>query len=103
AAEPVYVDVSWVSDYRIDPFGLPAAEKIGVLHEYSGPLLAADGVDHVSAHLHATKEQTFYADTFGSSITQQRVRVHPTVEAVSVDPAAGSFESMRSLAKPPAR
>ena len=74
APEPVYSDVSWVSDYRIDPFDVGVADKIAVLGEYSGRLLAADGVDHVSAGLHAVKEQTFYADTFGSSITQQRVR-----------------------------
>ena len=100
APEPVYADVSWVSDYRIDPFTIPAADKIGVLDEYSGRLLAADGVDHVSASLHAVKEQTFYADTFGSSITQQRVRVQPTLEAVAVDAAAGAFETMRTLAPP---
>ena len=104
APEPVYRDVSWVSDYRIDPFdGRPRADKIAVLDEYSGRLLAADGVDHVSAGLHAVKEQTFYADTFGSSITQQRVRVLPTLEAVTVDAAAGTFETMRTLAPPTAR
>ena len=53
--------------------------------------------------LHAVKEQTFYADTFGSSITQQRVRVQPTLEAVTVDAAAGTFETMRTLAPPTAR
>ncbi len=103
APEPVYSDVSWVSDYRIDPFTIPAADKIGLLAEYSGRLLAADGVDHVSASLHAVKEQTFYADTLGSSITQQRVRVQPTLEAVTVDAAAGTFETMRTLAPPTAR
>ncbi|MCP9276643.1 TldD/PmbA family protein [Mycolicibacterium arenosum] len=103
APEPVYTDVSWVSDYRIDPFDVPAADKIAVLGEYSGRLLASDGVDHVSAALHAVKEQTFYADTLGSSITQQRVRVQPTVDAVAVDAAAGSFDSMRTLAPPMAR
>ena len=81
----------------------PAADKIAVLGEYSGRLLAADGVDHVSAGLHAVKEQTFYADTFGSSITQQRVRVQPTLEAVAVDAAAGTFDTMRTLAPPTAR
>ena len=75
-AEPVYADATWVSNYRIDPFTIPATDKIGVLEEYSGRLLSADGVDHVSAVLTTVKEQTFYADTFGSSITQQRVRVH---------------------------
>lgn len=103
APEPVYRDATWVSDYRIDPFAVPAAEKIAVLGEYSGRLLAADGVDHVSAGLHTAKEQTFYADSFGSSITQQRVRVLPTLEAVAVDTAAGSFETMRTLAPPSGR
>ncbi|MDF2826097.1 MAG: hypothetical protein K0R68_3505, partial [Mycobacterium sp.] len=100
AAEPVYVDATWVSSYRIDPFDVPTPEKIALLGEYSGRLLAADGVDHVSAGMNAAKEQTFYADTFGSSITQQRVRVLPSFEAVTVDAAAGSFESMGSLAPP---
>ncbi|MBW0017269.1 MAG: TldD/PmbA family protein [Mycobacterium sp.] len=103
AAEPVYVDARWVSNYQIDPFEVPAADKIGLLAEYSGRLLAADGVHHVSAAATAVKEQTFYADTFGSSITQQRVRVQPTLEAVTVDAAAGSFDSMRTLMPPTAR
>jgi TldD protein len=103
APEPVYSDVSWVSDYRIDPFAVPASDKIAVLGEYSGRLMAADGVDHVSAGLHAVKEQTFYADTFGSSITQQRVRLMPTLDAVTVNAAAGTFETMRTLVPPMAR
>ncbi|MGV0679550.1 TldD/PmbA family protein [Mycolicibacterium fortuitum] len=103
AAEPVYRDVTWVSDYGVDPFVVPASDKIALLGEYSHRLLASDGVDHVSAGTHAVKEQTFYADTFGSSITQQRVRVMPTMEAVAVDSAAGSFETMRTLAPPTAR
>ena len=103
APEPVYTDATWVSDYGIDPFGIPAADKIAVLEEYSGRLRDADGIDHVSAGLTAAKEQTFYADTFGSSITQQRVRVLPSLEAVTVDAEAGSFDSMRTLAPPMGR
>ena len=103
AAEPVYDDLSWVSAYRIDPFTVPGPDKIAVLADYSERLLAADGVDHVSASLQAVKEQVYYADTFGTSTTQQRVRVQPSLEAVSVDPSAGSFETMRTLAPPTAR
>lgn len=103
ADEPVYPNATWVSDYRIDPFEVSTKEKIGVLGEYCGRLSASDGVDHVSAALYAVKEQTFYADTYGSAITQQRVRIQPTLEAVAVDAAEGSFESMRSLAPPTAR
>ncbi|WP_046300161.1 MULTISPECIES: TldD/PmbA family protein [unclassified Mycobacterium] len=101
AAEPVYRDATWVSDYLIDPFDVPAADKIDVLEDYSGRLLSSDGVDHVSASLTAVKEQTFYADTFGSAITQQRVRLMPVCEAVTVGPHG--FDSMRTLAPPTAR
>lgn len=103
APEPVYSDAEWVSDYRVDPFAVASTDKLGVLGEHSGRLLAADGVDHVSAGVNAVKEQTFYADTFGSTITQQRVRVLPMLEAVTVDAAAGTFETMRSLCPPSAR
>jgi TldD protein len=101
AAEPVYRDASWVSDYAIDPFEVPTADKIDVLEDYSGRLLASDGVNHVTAALTAVKEQSFYADTFGSTITQQRVRVMPVCEAVTVGP--DGFDSMRTLAPPTAR
>ena len=103
AEEPIHLNATWVSDYRIDPFAITTAEKVALLEEYSGRLLAADGVDHVSALVNTVKEQTFYADTFGSSITQQRVRTMPALEAVSVDSAAGRFESMRTLAPPVGR
>lgn len=103
AAEPVYTDLHWVSDYEVDPFSVSAADKIARLADYSQRLLAADGVDHASAHLMAVKEQSFYADTFGTSTTQQRVRVQTQLEAVTVDPAAGTFETMRTLAPPMGR
>ncbi|HEU4361867.1 MAG TPA: TldD/PmbA family protein, partial [Mycobacterium sp.] len=101
APEPVYRDANWVSSYRIDPFDIPTAEKVDVLEDYSGRLLSSDGVDHVSAGLTAVKEQSFYADTFGSSITQQRVRLMSTCQAVTV--GADGFETMRTLAPPTAR
>ncbi|WP_343600463.1 TldD/PmbA family protein [Mycobacterium sp.] len=105
APEPVYPDATWVSSYRIDPFTVPTAEKIAVLADYSGRLLASKkggaGVDHVSAGLTAVKEQTFYADTAGSAITQQRVRMMPRCEAVTV--TADGFDTMRTCAPPTAR
>lgn len=103
APEPVYRDATWVSSYEIDPLTVSTADKVAVLAEYSGRLLAADGVDHVTAGVTAVKEQTFYADTFGSTITQQRVRIMPGLEAVNVDAAVGEFDTMRTLAPPTAR
>ena len=103
APEPVYTDATWVSSYQIDPFAVSTADKIAVLDEYCGRLLAADGVDHASAGLNAVKEQTFYADAFGSTITQQRVRLMSALEAITIDVGGCGFDSMRTLAPPMAR
>jgi TldD protein len=103
ADEQVYPDAEWVSSYLADPFDVATADKIAVLEEYSARLLAADGVDHVYAACFSVKEQSFYADTFGTAITQQRVRILPVLDAIAVDAAVGSFETMRTLAPPTAR
>ncbi|CAL9406748.1 TldD/PmbA family protein [Streptomyces sp. enrichment culture] len=103
ADEPVHADMTWVSAYEIDPFAVPDAEKSGLLADWSARLLAAGGVDHVDASLLTVHENKFYADTAGTSTTQQRVRLHPVVTAVSVDDSSGEFDSMRTLAPPVGR
>ncbi|MBZ6131624.1 MULTISPECIES: TldD/PmbA family protein [Streptomyces] len=103
ANEPVHADKTWVSAYGIDPFTVPDAEKSALLADWSARLLAADGVDHVDASLLTVHENKFYADTAGTSTTQQRVRLHPVLTAVSVDDSSGEFDSMRTLAPPAGR
>lgn len=103
APEPVYRDATWVSGYTLDPFAVPTSQKVDLLGDYSGRLASADGVDHVTAGVLQVKEQTFYADLAGSTLTQQRVRLHPELEATAVDASAGSFETMRTLAPPVGR
>ncbi|MET9195303.1 TldD/PmbA family protein [Streptomyces olivaceus] len=103
ADEPVHADKTWVSAYGIDPFTVPDAEKSALLADWSARLLAADGVDHVDASLLTVHENKFYADTAGTSTTQQRVRLHPVLTAVSVDASSGEFDSMRTLAPPAGR
>ncbi|WP_335973176.1 MULTISPECIES: TldD/PmbA family protein [Streptomycetaceae] len=102
AAEPVHADRTWVSSYEVNPFDVPDEEKTGLLAQWSAGLLAADGVSHVDASLMTVQENKFYADTAGTSTIQQRVRLHPTLTAVSVDPG-GDFDSMRTLAPPAGR
>jgi TldD protein len=103
AEEPVYADVTWISAYDRNPFEVPDTDKIGLLAEWSERLGAADGVDHVEASVGCVLENKFYADLAGTITTQQRVRLHPSLTAVAVDPAAGSFETMRTLAPPTGR
>ncbi|MBA3249248.1 MAG: TldD/PmbA family protein [Geodermatophilaceae bacterium] len=103
ADEPVYADATWVSAYEIDPFGVPEPDKLARLTELCERLMAADGVDHVNASLQAVKENKFYADLRGTTITQQRVRIVPEFTAVAVDRAAGGFETMRTVNPPVGR
>ena len=103
ADEPVYSDVSWVSEYEIDPFSVPAADRIGLLLDRSERLLAADGVAHTAAGVLQVKENKFYADTAGTTTTQQRVRLMPTLEATTVDAASGAFETMSTVSPPAGR
>lgn len=103
ADEPVYPDATWISSYEVNPFDVPDREKTDLLTAWSERLLAARDVSHVDASLLAVQENKFYADTAGTSTTQQRVRVHPVLTAVAVDAASGAFESMRTCAPPAGR
>jgi TldD protein len=103
AAEPVYPDATWISAYDVNPFDVAEQDRVARLVELSERLLATDGVDHVDAHLMQVQENKFYADSAGTSTTQQRVRVHPVFTAVNVDRGAGQFSSMRTLAPPAGR
>src|SRR3954453_14220596 len=86
APEPAH-DGAWVSDYAIDPFGVPDGEKSALLVELSEQLMAADGVEHVQSSCMHVKEQKYYADTAGTRTRQQRVRIHPEFTALTVDRA----------------
>jgi TldD protein len=101
ASEPPHGDVTWVSDYDIDPFSVRVAEQIALLARWSAGLLAHDQVDHVDASLLQVKECKFYSDG-ATTATQQRIRVHPELTAVAVQ-AGGRFETMRTLAPPAGR
>jgi TldD protein len=103
ADEPVHADAAWVSDYRIDPFAVPTRDKVALLTDWSQRLLAAEGIDHVRAGAGMVRENKFYADLAGTTTTQQRIRVAPTLTATAVDRAGGGFEEMDTLAPPAGR
>ncbi len=102
APEPVHRG-TWVSAYEVDPVSVPEQERVEWLAARSAWLLEHPVVDHTSARLLAVNEQVFYADLAGTRTTQQRVRVECDIEAVAVDTATGSFESMRTVAPPTGR
>lgn len=98
APEPSYPNQKWVSAYEIDPFTVSDSEKKDRLAFLSNKLLSSKSVNHTSAHTRFVKEQKYYADIYGTSTTQQRVRVQTQIEAISI--GSHGFESMRTLAHP---
>jgi TldD protein len=98
APEPVHGERTWISAYETDPFDVPTSDKVALLADWSRRLLADDRVDHVDTTLLQVKENKFYADAAGTQTTQQRVRLHPAVNAVGI--RDGAFDTMRTLAPP---
>jgi TldD protein len=101
AAEPAHGEVTWVSAYEVDPLEVSVADKVALLAGWSATLLASAGIDHVDAALLQVRECKFYSDGATTAL-QQRVRVHPELTAVALDPG-GRFETMRTLAPPAGR
>src|SRR4051794_33644198 len=97
AAEPVYDDAVWVSSYDVDPFTVDVGAKVDLLAEWSRRLGEHQSVDHVAASVHQVRENKFYADSHGTTTTQQRVRLNPVLEIHGADRAAGVVDSMRSI------
>ena len=103
APEPTYHDVTWVSDYEVDPLSVPLEEKVALLSGWSRRLYDAPGVAHSSGALKQVVENKFYTDLSGTTTTQQRVRLQPEFEAFGSDETTGIFDSMRTIAPPVGR
>ena len=102
ADEPVYRDASWCSAYDVNPLEVPLPDKVGLFTGWTRRLLAADVVEHAAGSLQQVQENKFYADLAGTTTTQQRVRLQPSVEVYGTH-ASGTFDSMRTIAPPVGR
>ena len=98
APEPIYSNKQWVSAYEIDPFSVSDEEKIARLVQLNSKLLATPSVDFAEANSMYVKEQKYYADSYGTTTTQQRVRIQTHIEATKI--TDNGFESIRTLAQP---
>jgi TldD protein len=103
APEPTYPGVTWVSPFEINPFDVTVSDRQSLLLSWTEALLSHPAVDHADASVLAVQEDKFYADLSGTSTTQERVRVHPSATAISIDKQTGAFETMRTLAPPAGR
>jgi TldD protein len=103
ASEPVYRHKTWTSDWRVDPFSVPAADRVAILVDWTRRLRHAPAVQQVLAKLVATQENKFYADLAGTVTTQQRIRLHPQLLVAGMDDRTGTSATLRTLGPPTAR
>ena len=101
APEPAYDDVEWCSEYDVNPFEIALADKTALLEDWTRRLTGHHAVEHASASLQQVQENKFYADLSGTTTTQQRIRLQPSVQAYGS--RGDRFDSMASIAPPVGR
>ena len=102
APEPAHQE-TWVGEVEVNPFDVAADTKVGFMLEATDRCLRA-GAKFAEFYCLQVQENRFFVSTEGSRITQQRVRLHPVLEAGLVDEqGSGLIETMRSTARPVGR
>ncbi|MDZ7577557.1 MAG: TldD/PmbA family protein [Candidatus Nanopelagicales bacterium] len=101
APEPVHIG-EWTSQFAVDPFDIPAADRMSWLSAHCDNLLAAGPVHHASGSVMAVREQTAFGSSAGSRLKQTRVRLHAEITGIRVSDDGG-FESLRTTAPPTGR
>jgi TldD protein len=87
APSPAHSNASWKSNYTIDPWSIPVAEKVDLLLRANAAAMRVPNVRFVNSNLAFVKEERSYANSEGSMIAQDVVRswVTMTVTAISND------------------
>ena len=102
APEPAHRE-TWVGEVELNPFDVAADAKVSFMLEATDRCLRA-GAKFAEFYCLQVQENRFFVSTEASRITQQRVRLHPALEAGLVDEqGSGLIETMRSTARPVGR
>ena len=99
ASQKGYGEVSWKTPIEKNAFEVPVKEKVELLLSANGIAMQA-GANFVNSVLFIINEQKYFASTDGSYIDQDVHRIYPNFNITKIDPAAGSFETRRSLSAP---
>ena len=87
-----YGDVTWTSDYEIDPWDVPIGDKVDRMLEMNRIAMEADHVRFVSSSHHFVKVEKTIATTDGTVATQTLIRNNPSmsITAISEEPTSSS-------------
>jgi TldD protein len=102
AQEPRHMG-SWHSGTCVDPNTVPIADRLDLMRSRASDLLRSQYVQHVDAHLQNVSEAVHYANSEGTVIQQQRIRVMAEWTAISIDSKTADFHSLTTSAPPVGR
>jgi TldD protein len=91
-----FPDNAWVSPIREDPFAVSLDEKVALLLDANVTALTVPGVRFAVSTMRFVCQQTTFASTEGSVITQTAYRSYPQMNVTAVSSDAGDFQSRAS-------
>ncbi len=100
---PAYRDVTWTSEYTVDPFTVSVEEKADLLLKANAEALKAKGVKYVFSGLFFVKEERNFANTDGTVVAQTAVRSWPLMQITAISPDFTDFQNRGNVVAPMGR
>lgn len=98
-----YGDVTWTSDYEVDPWDVPIGEKVDRMLELNRIAMESDHVRFVSSSHHFVKVEKTTATTDGTVATQTLIRCNPGMSITAISEDRSDFQSRNWVTYPAAR
>jgi TldD protein len=100
---PVVKDGVWKSAFTKDPFDISIEEKADLLIRTNAAAMKTKGVQFVFSGFFFVKDERQYANTDGSTFTQDVVRSWPTIQITAVSADRTDFQNRSNVVAPMAR
>ena len=91
---------TWSTPIQINPFDVPAQEKVDLLLSINREALKAKGTKFCESALFQTNEHKFFASSEGAAITQDIYRVWPSFSVTAVSDDGTDFQSRSGYSVP---
>ena len=101
ATEPNYGTQNWELPIQIDAMAKSDKEIIELLAHWNSQVSKSNVVNHVESNVSIARDETYFADLVGNSISQKRDRIAAALTAIHVSDSG--FEDMRTCAPPAGR
>ena len=86
----------WTSPIKVDPFGVPIADKVALLLAANAAAMKVKGARFVNSGMSFLREEKTFANTEGSFTVQTLYRASPTMTVTAVSDDNSDFQTRQS-------